>query len=92
MFADAQCLKSSREWSFSGRAEEGKVEMKCHSCGSEVTHLQGSTGRVTICSRCGWGRVELADGGRSLGFGSRSGRWSVARRSPVSVGRREQMV
>jgi len=60
--------------------------MKCHSCGSELTHLQGATGRVTICSRCGWGRVELADGGRSLGLAPRSVRPAFAR--PMALGRR----
>ncbi len=58
--------------------------MKCDSCGSEVTHLRGATGRVVICPRCGWGRVELADGDRSLGFGPRSGRWPVARLAAVA--------
>jgi anaerobic ribonucleoside-triphosphate reductase len=60
--------------------------MKCNSCGSELTHLQGATGRVAICPRCGWGRVELTDGGRSLGFGPRASRWSDARR--VTAARR----
>lgn len=40
--------------------------MRCESCGSEVTHLRGATGRVTICGRCGWGRVELAGRRRML--------------------------
>jgi anaerobic ribonucleoside-triphosphate reductase len=60
--------------------------MKCESCGSEVTHLRGATGRVVVCPRCGWGKVELADGGRSLGFGPRSSRWSVARLVSVAHG------
>ena len=60
--------------------------MKCHSCGCDVTHLQGATGRVTICSRCGWGRVELADGGRSLGLAPRTVRPSFSR--PMALGRR----
>jgi hypothetical protein len=58
--------------------------MKCSSCGSELTHMQGATGRVAICRRCGWGRVELADGGRSLGLGPRASRWSDSRRFPVA--------
>jgi anaerobic ribonucleoside-triphosphate reductase len=58
--------------------------MKCDSCGSEVSHLRGATGRVVVCPRCGWGRVELADGGRSLGFGDRASRWSFARLAAVA--------
>jgi predicted RNA-binding Zn-ribbon protein involved in translation (DUF1610 family) len=60
--------------------------MTCQSCGSQVTYLQGTTGRVVTCPRCGWGRVELADGGRSLGFGSRLSRVPDIRR--VAVPRR----
>jgi hypothetical protein len=40
--------------------------MRCESCGSEVVRLRGATGRVTICGRCGWGRVELAERRRML--------------------------
>jgi len=38
----------------------------CQSCGSHLTHLQGATGRVSICGRCGWGRVELTNQERTL--------------------------
>jgi len=33
--------------------------MRCESCGSEVVHMRGATGRISICTRCGWGKVEL---------------------------------
>ena len=32
----------------------------CPSCGSRLNHLEGFTGRISICTRCGWNRVELA--------------------------------
>lgn len=32
--------------------------VKCPSCGSKLTHLQGATGKISICSHCGWARVE----------------------------------
>jgi hypothetical protein len=41
----------------------------CQSCGSHLTHLQGATGRVSFCPRCGWGRVELTTEERTLGLG-----------------------
>jgi len=41
--------------------------MKCRFCGSELAHVRGVTGRITICHKCGWGRVELIERLRSLG-------------------------
>jgi hypothetical protein len=41
----------------------------CQSCGSHLTHLEGATGRVSICARCGWGRVELTSEERTLEAG-----------------------
>jgi hypothetical protein len=38
----------------------------CPSCGHELNHLEGLTGRISICSRCGWNRVVLATGRRGL--------------------------
>jgi hypothetical protein len=40
--------------------------MRCRSCGSEVVQVRGLTGRLTICSRCGWGKVELTERRRLL--------------------------
>ena len=54
--------------------------------GAQVPHVRGATGRLEICSRCGWARVELADGDRSLGFGPRTVHPSFAR--PMAEGRR----
>jgi anaerobic ribonucleoside-triphosphate reductase len=32
----------------------------CPHCGASLTHLQGATGRISICQRCGWSRTETA--------------------------------
>jgi hypothetical protein len=37
---------------------------QCPSCGYELNHLEGMTGRITMCARCGWNRVVLATGRR----------------------------
>lgn len=50
---------------------------KCRYCGSRLTHLQGASGRVSICSRCGWNRVQLTAPGSAPGLSARLGR-SVA--------------
>ena len=50
------------------QADEGRPKrMKCRFCGCEVAHVRGVTGRITICPKCGWGRVELIERLRSLG-------------------------
>ena len=56
----------------------------CRSCGSELTHMQGATGRVSICSRCGWSRVELTNGGRTPGVSARLSRYFAAAQPGVS--------
>jgi len=47
---------------------------ECPSCGYELNHLEGVTGRISMCARCGWNRVVLATG--------RRGREESARRAP----------
>jgi hypothetical protein len=37
---------------------------ECPSCGYELSHLEGVTGRITMCARCGWNRVVLTTGRR----------------------------
>jgi anaerobic ribonucleoside-triphosphate reductase len=37
---------------------------ECPSCGYELSHLEGMTGRITMCARCGWNRVVLVTGRR----------------------------
>ncbi len=44
---------------------------KCSSCGSKLNQLEGITGRISICSRCGWNRVELVTGAKSPGLRAR---------------------
>ncbi|HUS70903.1 MAG TPA: lysine biosynthesis protein LysW [Anaerolineae bacterium] len=48
---------------------------ECPSCGYELNHLEGVTGRISMCARCGWNRVVLASGPRS--------RERTARREPL---------
>ncbi len=38
----------------------------CPHCDAHLTHLQGSTGRISICQRCGWSRTETAQERRPL--------------------------
>lgn len=56
----------------------------CRSCGSKLTRLQGATGRISICSRCGWSRVELTNGGRTPGVSARLSRHLAAAQPSVS--------
>jgi ribosomal protein L37E len=44
------------------------ANMDCRSCGSKLTHLEGATGRISICSHCGWNRVELTRGWKTPGL------------------------
>lgn len=30
----------------------------CPNCGGWPTHLRGATGRISVCPRCGWSRIE----------------------------------
>lgn len=39
---------------------------ECPNCGHELNHLEGFTGRISMCARCGWNRVVLATGRRGL--------------------------
>jgi predicted RNA-binding Zn-ribbon protein involved in translation (DUF1610 family) len=55
----------------------------CGSCGSKLTHLRGATGHVSICPRCGWSRVELAQDGRTVTSGVVLTHGSVARQDEV---------
>jgi hypothetical protein len=52
----------------------------CESCGSRLSHLEGATGRVTFCTRCGWGRVELTSGERILAVGAGFARLPIRQR------------
>jgi hypothetical protein len=47
---------------------------ECPGCGYGLNHLEGATGRISMCPRCGWSRVVLAPG--------RRGREEPARRAP----------
>ena len=47
------------------------VDTCCRSCGSKLTYLEGTTGRISICSQCGWSRVELVGGVKSPGLRAR---------------------
>lgn len=51
---------------------------KCRYCGSRLTHLQGASGRVSICSRCGWNRVQLTNPGSVPGVSASLGRFVAA--------------
>jgi hypothetical protein len=53
----------------------------CRYCRGKLSHLEGSTGRVSICTRCGWNRVKLARGRRIPGLRTRDGSSAV----PVMV-------
>jgi hypothetical protein len=52
----------------------------CQSCGSRLTHLEGETGRVSLCTRCGWGRVELTSAERILAVGAGFARLPIRQR------------
>jgi hypothetical protein len=52
----------------------------CQSCGSRLTHLEGATGHVSFCTRCGWGRVELTSGERTLEVGAGFARLPIRQR------------
>ena len=47
----------------------------CRYCGSRLAHLQGATGRISICSRCGWNRVDLTSHRGRQGLKASPGRW-----------------
>ena len=57
----------------------------CRSCGTRLTYLQGATGRVSFCSRCGWGMVELAEGYRSQVLGPVFGPSPVTQQARAEV-------
>jgi hypothetical protein len=59
----------------------------CQSCGSHLTHLQGVTGRVSVCARCGWGRLELNSGERTLVVGAGFARSPIPQRAKALEGR-----
>ncbi len=49
----------------------------CRYCGAKLSHLEGSTGRVSICTRCGWNRVRLARGRKIPGLRTTDGSSAV---------------
>jgi predicted RNA-binding Zn-ribbon protein involved in translation (DUF1610 family) len=55
----------------------------CRSCGSQLTHLQGVTGHVSTCPRCGWGRLELTRDERTMTTGVGFVRFLVAQQDKV---------
>lgn len=55
----------------------------CRSCGSQLTHLRGATGRVSVCPRCGWGKVELTGSESSLTPGAALVHLSMAHQDEV---------
>lgn len=55
----------------------------CGCCGSQLTHLRGATGRVSVCPRCGWSRVELTRDERTVTSGVALAHGSVAQQDQV---------
>jgi ribosomal protein L37AE/L43A len=49
----------------------------CPVCGSKLNLLRGATGRIGICPRCGWYRIEPATGPKSADSAERVGRSEV---------------
>ncbi len=43
----------------------------CRSCGSKLTYVEGTSGRISICYRCGWSRMELVGAVKSPGLKAR---------------------
>ena len=39
----------------------GQTVTACPQCGGRLTHLQGATGRISLCHRCGWSRAESGE-------------------------------
>ncbi|MCJ7620058.1 MAG: hypothetical protein MUP64_07580, partial [Anaerolineae bacterium] len=39
----------------------GQTVTACPQCGGRLTHLQGATGRISLCHRCGWSRADTAE-------------------------------
>jgi hypothetical protein len=44
-------------------AGSGRV---CPTCGGRLTHLEGATGTISFCSRCGWKDVQRHNMGRDM--------------------------
>lgn len=55
----------------------------CRSCGSQLAHLRGATGCVSLCPRCGWGTVELTRDERTASPGPELVHVSVGKQDKV---------
>jgi hypothetical protein len=64
-----------------GQAVEWRA---CPVCGSKLNLLRGATGRISICTRCGWYRIELVTGPKSVERAERVGRSEVWQQRGVS--------
>jgi hypothetical protein len=49
------------------------IPRHCPRCAWRLTQLEGVTGRISVCRRCGWSQVVLSAAGKSQGSSSTAG-------------------